>query len=186
MAIKYVFRTEFGNRIVAKFKSATKAIKFAEATNDKYLMSKEAGLLPIYNRQSVSQITREKKKDRKRRAAIKAELYKTSKELLVINELRKAGVQLHKTAFIKRVSRYACEIAVVDSNGNIPFGCEVKINLQMSKDKEFQLQFGTTGAFSPKSSPSSLIRTMHAAQLLEHWDAVCQIMGKHFPYEQTK
>ncbi len=97
-----------------------------------------------------------------------------------------AGVQLHKTAFIKRVSRYACEIAVVDSNGNIPFGCEVKINLQMSKDKEFQLQFGTTGAFSPKSSPSSLIRTMHAAQLLEHWDAVCQIMGKHFPYEQTK
>lgn len=68
------------------------------------------------------------------------------------------------------------------SGYKMAFGCEVTIQAKVTNgpygSRENEIRYGTSGSFIP-SNIASYWRTIHAASILLHWDAVCKVVNTH-------
>lgn len=117
-----------------------------------------------------------------RKVALKA-TKSLSKAEVILADLRAAGVQLHQDTLLE-VYKEHIAIGYMSSYGHLV--SEIRVRCISKYNNSVTLNSATYGDFDPNKKVEAVVSAMHTAQLLMHWDAVCQIMAKHFPYEPTK
>ncbi len=106
-----------------------------------------------------------------------------TKAQAILADLRAAGITLHQKAEIEVYKEWV-RLGFRSQNGHLL--AEIKIEAINKYKEDCTINAASYGDFNPNKKGEAVVSAMHLAQLLTHWDAVCQIMGKHFPYEPTK
>lgn len=88
-----------------------------------------------------------------------------------IETLRGVGLNLAKDV-VAEITSNKIEITVLNEKGSKLFGSGVTLYLFGSY---VTINFGTTGSFTAEES-APYWRTVHAAEILKNWDAVCEIV----------